>query len=269
MEYKDILVSIDAGDRRQQQMKLALTLARKHKARLLGYYVSPTVDEGVDREPTNAEHPVQAADLAEAIQIQFEEDLRANGLDGTWLLSGDNIVEDVVAHIRSADLAIVGLGDPDRSGTNLQRFDPEDVILACGRPILGVPIANVPEDVGRNILIAWDGSRAATRAMHDGLPLLKPADSVTLLAIDPDERDLVSIDSAVDHLRQHEIGATKRIVSSSGSAIGDALLAECEYLHVDLVVAGAYGHSRFAESMLGGVSHRLLHQMMIPVLMSH
>jgi len=184
-------------------------------------------------------------------------------------LSGDNLVQDIVAHIRAVDLAIIGLGDPDRRDSDPQGFRPEEVILACGRPVLGVPIANVPAEGGRNVLVAWDGSRGATRAMHDALPLLKGADSVTLVAIDPPALDPVPVKAAAEHLRWHGIEAIEKTVSSGGLAVGEAVLAECDYLHSDLVAAGAYGHSRLSESILGGVSRTLLRQMMVPVLMSH
>jgi nucleotide-binding universal stress UspA family protein len=280
MEYKDLLVIIDASHEGRRRTDFAVRLARQHNAHLLGYYVSPTVGDYValptsgrigssESGPGGLGHVVQAADLAETVQMQFEANLNANGLHGTWILSGDNIVEDIVSHIRTVDLAFIGLGDPDRLESNPQGFHPEEVILACGRPVLGLPIANLPEEVGRNVLIGWDGSRGATRAMHDALPMLKAAESVTLLAVDPAELSPASVENAVRHLRRHGIEANKKAISSGGMAVGDAVLAECDYLHADLVVAGAYGHSRLTESVLGGVSRTLLRQMMVPVLMSH
>jgi nucleotide-binding universal stress UspA family protein len=280
MQYKDLLVTIHASETGEQQTKLALGLARQHDANLLGYYVSPTVGEFPvaptyskisDLEPRSADggRSVSAAALAEAIQTRFEADLKTNDLKGAWVLSGDNLVQDIVAHIRAVDLAIIGLGDPDRMDPDPQGFRPEEVILACGRPVLGVPVANVPAEVGRKVLVAWDGSRGATRAMHDALPLLKRADSVTLLAVDPPTPDPAPVKTAAEHLRRHGIEASERTISSEGLAVGDAILAECDYLSSDLVVAGAYGHPRLSESILGGVSRTLLRQMMVPVLMSH
>lgn len=178
-------------------------------------------------------------------------------------------MKDIIAHIRTRDLAIIGLGDPGRVDPDPQGFRPEEVILACGRPALGIPIANVPAGIGRNIVVAWDGSRGAARALHDALPLLKRADTIALVAVDPPELDPAPAQSAARHLRRHGIEASERILSGGGLTIGEAILAECDYLHSDLVVAGAYGHSRRSESILGGVSRTLLRQMMVPVLMSH
>ncbi len=118
-------------------------------------------------------------------------------------------------------------------------------------------------------MVAWDGSRGAARALHDALPLLKRADTIALMAVDPRELDPAPARSAARHLRRHGIEASDRILSSGGLTIGEAIVAECDYLHSVLIVAGAYGHSRISESMLGGVSRTLLRQMMVPVLMSH
>jgi nucleotide-binding universal stress UspA family protein len=178
-------------------------------------------------------------------------------------------VDDIACEIRSADLAVLGLGNPDSSVPDAQGFRPDDVIVACGRPVLGIPIANLPQEIGRNVLLAWDGSRGASRAMNDALPLLADAASVTVLSVEPDEPARRSAQSAAAHLRRHGVAAEAREIASAGMAIGDVVLAYCEHLRADLVVAGAFGHSRLRESVVGGVSRTLLHQMMVPVLMSH
>jgi nucleotide-binding universal stress UspA family protein len=143
-------------------------------------------------------------------------------------------------------------------------------VLACGRPVLGLPIMNLPPELGKTILVAWDGSRESTRAMHDALPLLAGAETVMVLTVDA-ERNLKGsgAEAAAAHLRRHGVKAIAKETSSAELELGLAILSYAESQRADLVVAGAYGHSRLSESILGGVSRTLLHQMMVPVLMSH
>jgi nucleotide-binding universal stress UspA family protein len=255
-------------------------LAQRFRADLVGYYVGPTVGEYVttasgDREDLvrsgHADSPqtATAGEIAEAIERRFEEDLKLHGLEGTWLLSSDDAVQDILGKARTVDLAILGLGNPDRSVSDGQGFFPEDVIVGSGVPVLGLPIANLPKEIGREVLLAWDASRGASRAMNDALPLLAEAGSVTVLAVDSDLQLWNSAQSAAAHLRRHGVKADARQIPSAGMTIGDVILSYCEHLRADLVVAGAFGHSRLRESIVGGVSQTLLRQMMIPVLMSH
>jgi nucleotide-binding universal stress UspA family protein len=280
MVFKDLIVSIDPSPAGRQRLKLALGLAQRFKASLIGYYVGPTVGEYVmasasewkrapESGPADSPVSIPAEEIADALEQQFEEELKRRGLDGTWFLSGDRIMEDIVDQIRIADLAILGLGDPDASIANVQGFRVEEVVVTCGRPVLGVPIANVPDEIGKKILVAWDGSRGASRAMNDALPFLAEAKSVTVLSVDPGEQVWKSTQSAAAHLRRHGVLANASQIPSAAMGIGDVILAHCEHLDIDLVVAGAFGHSRLRESVVGGVSRTLLHQMMMPVFMSH
>lgn len=270
MGFKDILVSIDASDRGRERMEFAVRLAQRHRSYLVGYYTSPTTGLLTGEALPHGTAPETAAEgLAEAAEQSFQEHLDLYGLQGSWLLSADPMTDDVVRRIRVADLAILGLGDPDREVRDPQGFAVEDVVLDCGRPVLGVPIANIPADLARSVLVAWDGSRGACRAINDALPLLSEAEEVVVLALDAEAGALQSGELAAEHLRRHGINARAHQADSGGLDIGGAILAQAEYVHADLVVAGAYGHSRFSEAVLGGASRSLLRQMMVPVLVSH
>jgi nucleotide-binding universal stress UspA family protein len=270
MGFKDILVSVDASDRGRERMEFAIRLAQRHRAHLVGYYTSPTTGlltgEGL---PHGAAPETAAETLAEAAEQSFQEHLDLYGLQGSWLLSADPPAPDVIRRIRVADLAILGLGDPDREIRDPQGFAVEDVVLDCGRPVLGVPIANLPAQLGRSVLIAWDSSREASRALNDALPLLVEAEQVVVLTVDADERVALPGELAAEHLRRHGVNARAQQSESGGLDVGGAILSQADYLHADLVVAGAYGHSRLSEAVLGGASRSLLRQMMVPVLISH
>jgi nucleotide-binding universal stress UspA family protein len=150
---------------------------------------------------------------------------------------------------------------------------PERVALAAGRPVLAIPYAGRFEAVGRRVLIGWDASREATRAVADAMPLLAAAETVSVLSIDPREgpsaHGPVPGADISPHLARHGVNATVERTVSAGVPAGDLLLSRAADLGADLLVVGAYGHSRARELLLGGVTRTLLQSMTLPVLMSH
>jgi nucleotide-binding universal stress UspA family protein len=150
---------------------------------------------------------------------------------------------------------------------------PEQVALASGRPVLIVPYAGHFDNVGRRVLIAWNATREAARAVSDAMPLLTSAELVTVLTIDPREGphghgELPGADIAL-HLARHGVKAQIERTVSAGMPVGEVLLSRVADLGADLIVMGAYGHSRAREVLLGGATRSVLRSMTVPVLMSH
>src|SRR5260221_5617943 len=283
MALKDLLVTIDASDAGNARMGLAIRLAKRHRARLVGYYVTPTVGTydlppaaplgavpGLGPLPApDTEH---AGDVAEIMEKRFSDDVRHNGLEGTWILSSDDAAKDLSAQLRECDLAILGQIDPDRPLRDQGGFQPEDIILHSGRPGLVVPYIGGAETIGTRVLIGWDGTREASRALHDALPLIEPAAGVTVLAISDDSSASAAVPSAdmvAAHLRRHGIAAKAQHVPRLDQETADIILSRAADMAADLIVAGAYGHSRLRESLLGGTSRGLFERMTAPGLMSH
>jgi nucleotide-binding universal stress UspA family protein len=153
------------------------------------------------------------------------------------------------------------------------RPHPERVTLASGRPILVVPYAGHFATLGQRVLVGWDASREATRAVGDAMPLLAAAEQVTVLAIDPQagpggHGELPGADISL-HLARHGVKAVIERTVSADVPIGDVLLSRAADLGADLLVMGAYGHSRARELLLGGATRTVLGSMTLPVLMSH
>ena len=170
---------------------------------------------------------------------------------------------------KSVDLTIVG----QRATSNgASRFRPEDIVVAVGRPVLIVPYAGAFETVGKRILIAWDGTREATRALHDALPLFTDPEA-TVVFVGSHERDLeqhrAGLHRVVHHLHHHGVAARPEETLRGGLAVSDILLSRAADLGADLIVSGGYHHSQLREALLGGVSRELLEHMTVPVLMSH
>jgi nucleotide-binding universal stress UspA family protein len=267
--FKDLLVTIDASREGRQRLAIAIALAERGRAHLTACYRAIAFEPTAASDLAETGRVSHEGTLAKTVEQHFQEDLARFDLSGTWLVTGERPLDDVVGHTRTVDLAIVGLGDPDRVEDNPQGFQPEDLILAAGRPVLGIPTANVPKRLGSTVLVAWEGSRAACRAMNDALPLLAAAERVIVLSIGAEDRALPMAEAAAAHLRRHGVPAEPSAIEDDDLGIGDVILAHADRLNADLVVAGAYGHSRMSHAILGGVSRTLLRQMMVPVLMSH
>jgi nucleotide-binding universal stress UspA family protein len=165
---------------------------------------------------------------------------------------------------------VFGQPDPDANGT-LTR--PEEVIMAAGRPVLLVPYAGDFPQLGARVLVAWSGTRESARALHDAMFLLEAAVEVTVLEVDRaggevDAPDQAAADVAAA-LQRRGVAATADAAVSDGTPVADIILSTAADKLADLVVMGAWGHSRLREFVLGGVSRGILREMTVPVLMSH
>jgi len=263
MQFADILVCIDGSLTGRKRTDLALALAARSRARLTGLYL-PGKGNAVGLRDNGQ------AETNEAAAVEFDRQLTANSIEGTWVL-GDRSrgVEDVVNHARCSDLVIIGLGPPDDPGADPQGLDVERIVVDCGRPVLGLPIVSLPETIGKRILLAWDGRRACTRALHDALPFLREAAAVKVVSVDADPFFIASATNAVAHLKRLGVTAEVDTALDLQLPIGEEILSRIEREEIDLLVAGAFGHSRIWEHLVGGTSRTLLHQMMVPVLVSH
>jgi nucleotide-binding universal stress UspA family protein len=136
-----------------------------------------------------------------------------------------------------------------------------------------VPYAGRFESLGKRVLVGWNAGREAARAVQDALPLLMAAESVTVLTVNPEiglggHGEEPGADIAL-HLARHGVRVTVEHMTAPEISAGDVILNRAFELSADLLVIGAYGHSRLREMVLGGVTRSLLQQMTVPVLMSH
>lgn len=210
-----------------------------------------------------------AAQLEEA----FRERLRREDITGEWRVSEGRAVLTVPLHARYADLAILGQQDPDDARVRGWTTVIEATLLNAGRPILVLPYAGTVSSIGQRVLIGWNARREAARAVHDALPLLRNAESVTVLAVDPlvgdDAHGEEPTADLARHLARHGLHVTARHTKSDGLDPADILLNMAADESMDLLVIGGYGHSRMREIVLGGVTRRLLQSATVPVLISH
>ena len=278
MQIADILVCIDASAEGRQRMRVAMSLASRFGAWVTGYYVSPTqgVFEGVPNAASDLRAPpemeeVSAGDVAEEVLAEFEDGLKSKGLGGSWILGERSAdLSDLVARARCVDLVVAALAPLPGYPADLQPIDIDPVVVGCGRPVLGLPLANLPEKIGSDVVIAWDGSREAARAVHDALPFLRLARSVRIVSLHADKASAGGAEQILAHLHRHRVpAAIDANTTLSMDTPEDEILARLQIPEADLLIAGAFGHSRIRERLFGGASRTFLHQMMIPVLVSH
>ena len=186
---------------------------------------------------------------------------------GSHLASFGDVMEDVVRQSRVHDLTVV-----DASGDVLEtsRSLAESALFEGGRPVLVVP-RGCETFRCRRVIVAWDGSAMASRAVASALPLLRAADEVEVLSI-AGEKDLSGIVPGADlarHFAHHGVHVSLKDLNTAGRTVGDILRDQASILDADLVVMGAFKHSRLRQWVLGGVTSSMLAETSTPLLMSH
>ena len=276
MSYKTILVHIDPGKRCSARVDVAIRLAQQHDAHLVALHaiapfeppgyamaeVGPAIYEGQKAVAANA--------LAQT-ESEFNKQVSAAGLRNVeWRSAVDDLVEAMTLHARYADLLVIGQTDASDNGQLPADF-PERLVLAAGRPVLILPNVGSFATIGKRILVAWNPSREATRAVTDAIPLLQRAENVHVMAVNPKAGEHGTVAGADIGLYLARHGVRVEVKTDHGAEIdvGNELLSRAADLDADLIVMGGYGHSRLTEWVLGGATRTILQSMTVPVLMSH
>jgi len=176
------------------------------------------------------------------------------------------VPERLVEYARLRDLTVVSVPE------SYDQWYAETIIFGSGRPTLVLPESPASHPFELNtVVVAWDFSRAATRAVADAIPVLEKAKRVRIVTV-MNEKAIDSKHSSEElakNLSRHGIDVTLDRVDAAGHAIGEVLRKQTAACNADLLVMGAYGHSRFREWVLGGATQGILSQPPLPVLFSH
>ncbi len=277
MPYKVLMTHVDLDDDGSGRMKLAVELAGRFDAALIGvsaWAPSPAFGgDGVlmiDAVPEMPDLQVME-ELLKARGDKFRAVAEAAARPAQWRSALDLPTEFVVREARAADLMIVGgtrhpvLRDPYRS------VDPGAILLRAGRPILVVP-PGVTSLAGKRVAVAWKDTREARRAIADALPFLQKAEAVTVVELcEPDEEASARrhLDDVAQFLTRHDVPTASQRVAPIEGTVSGSLLRLVRDDAIDLIVAGGYGHTRFGEWIFGGVTHDLLTGSPVCCLLSH
>ena len=274
MAIKNILLHLTEDPRNKARLQAALTLASTHEAQLtalytitpvtmpayVAAYVPPDLLERQDKE---------ARARAKAERAMFDAECKREGIRSEWRLAEGDPLELLGMHAYYADLVVVGQPDPEADLPPGAEDLPHQLVLTAGRPVLIVPYVGKFPKIGSRVMVAWNSSREATRAVHDALPILERAKKVIIFSVNPSKKDHIPGTDIAAHLARHGVKVEVAHTVAKDIDVGDALLGALSDRGADLLVMGAWGHSRMRELVLGGATRELLDQMTVPVLMSH
>ena len=287
MALKDLLVYVNQTEGAHLRLRLAADLAARHGSRLTALFVWEWTPIQLE-ERSKAEMGLVSAeqlgrllqhteasisDVADRLRSTLDTLGREGGLTTEWRSVPGPAALVVPQHARYADLCILGRDGVDNDSSEDYTFS-EELLFVTGRPVLFIPAVSLGETLGRHIAVAWNSSRPAARAVNDAMPLIERSERTTVLTINPatfiDRRGALPRDQMVEHLRRHgALTDLVRLEHVPASSIADTLQAKAREIGADLLVAGAFGHPKLWEKLLGGVTRDLLDRMTFPILMSH
>ena len=285
---KRILVHYDATPRGDRALTLALSLADRHDAHIIGYtvhwephvptyaasHLPPELMESLIKEQekvakdvrTAFEHAVDAAGRAHRCEFQTGK--------------GDP-AEDMISLARGCDIIVVGQAERGKEAAEIEEL-PETLVMDSGRPVLLAPYigeagarpGSAEGGVSEHVLLCWTDTKESARAMSEALPVMTGATKVTVLTVataggKDAQTDAVPGEDAARYLAAHGVDAELRRIVATNIDVGTAILNEAADIGASMIVMGAYGHSRLRETVLGGTTKTILHEMTAPVLMAH
>jgi nucleotide-binding universal stress UspA family protein len=279
MSYKTILVQVDESGRSEERSRIAAQIAASEDAHLIGV-ATTGISRFLFQNAILAEHDPKVSEHLDLLHRHAQEALRAfepamqrHGIRSCETrIIDDEAADGISLQARYCDLVVIGQYDPHHPVAALPPEFPQYVVLNSGRPVLIVPYAGTFDKVGERVLVAWDASLEATRAVTSAIPLLKRAARVDILMFNPPAWPTApnaQLENEIAlYLARHGVRAE---VSHQRTEIdiGNSILSCASDLASDLIVMGAYGHSRFREVLLGGPTRTILKSMTIPVWMSH
>jgi nucleotide-binding universal stress UspA family protein len=274
---KDIVVNLSVTQGGGAAGDYAVSVASALNAHLAGiaFVYDPIVPvsatgyipaEIIERQQADNESAVKSA-IGRFAEATRRAGLSAEPLTITASLAGAG--EQFSRIARRFDLAVVGQAEPE-TGT-VENIIAETVLFESGRPLIFVPyIQKAPLKLDK-VMVCWDGSRQAARAIGDAMPLLTKAGraEIVIIANDPGKQDEIEGADMGQHLARHGVKVEVQRIPRGDVDVADALLSHAADSGTDLMVMGGYGHSRLREFVLGGVTRSILRSMTVPVLMAH
>lgn len=285
MSYKTILVHLSDSRRAEKILAPAMRLADRYTSHLIGLHAHAIVHAPPFPMPYASGAVGQLAGQvrvnAEGIAETFMRMCKDQSFVSEWQLHSVPMTElaaDVMSMGRTADLIVAGQTDGAWDLSPLFDF-PERLALESGRPVLVIPHTGSHVNIGRNVVVAWKPGRESARAVFDALPLLKDAANVHILEFTETQgsRSRLAADTSIGAaLGRHGIKPVIHTVAASeirartpDTRVGEQILSRIVDLDADLLVMGAYGHSRMRELIFGGVTRHLMREMTVPTLFSH
>jgi nucleotide-binding universal stress UspA family protein len=274
---KDIVVNLGVGERANQAGDYAVSFAAAFDAHLAGiaFLYDPIVPiSGAGYIPADV-IDTQERDNAAAAKAALDRFAAASKRAGisaeplTMSASLGGVAEQFGRIARRFDLSIVGQAEPGTSA--VEDVIAEAALFESGRPVIVVPYIQKEPLKLDQVMVCWDGSRSAARAIGDAVPLLKKSKRVEIIIVanERGKQDEIAGADMGAHLARHGLNVEVRRMALGDIDVADVLLSHAADSGCDFIVMGGYGHSRLREFVLGGVTRSIFRSMTVPVLMSH
>lgn len=276
MAIKDLAVAYNGSPNANSALKMAAQMCQKYGASLTGLYAS---------QPVRFEGNVQRwisddimdnlrkaeAETAREIADKFKQQAAAEGYAGApEFIAEEGIPNAVIARqARYHDLLLLGqFSDPNDSRRNVRA---EDLVLRAGRPLIIVPIKYEVVPFNEYAVVAWDGSRTASRALSDAMQILETKKRLDVVTVSSDGGNGGGqrVAQVIKHLERHGVDARHVKLKATREGVGGTILDYCAEQKPDVLVMGAYGHAKLREDLFGGTTRHILAHMNVPVLMAH
>ena len=274
---KDIVVNLTIGVERDAAANYAVSLASIFKAHLVGVAfvydpkVSANLIVGIPAELIEAQRAA-TKHLANEAVVRFEALAKQAGV-----MTESQMIDVAPGHVgdtfgrlaRSFDLSVIRQAEPNKAEQEVPII--EGALFESGRPVIVVPYVQMQGAKFNRVMVGWDGSQTAARAIGDAMPVLKRAKMIevfTVVAAPTKNTELPGIDIG-QHLSRHGLKVEVKRIPAEGINVPEAILSHAADISADFMVMGGYGHSRLREYVLGGATRGILASMTLPTLMSN
>ena len=273
---KDILANLGLGS--EVAGNVAIAVAQKFDAAVLGVapayepLVPGTILEGMAADILSLEWQ-KFEKLAQDAMARFDTAARRAGVSANSLKIGasiDGYATQIGCLARRFDLVVTAQAEP-RKAESAEAAAAESLLFNSGRPVMMVPFIHKGGLKLDQIMVCWDGSRAAARAVADALPFLTQAKDTEVVIVknDPGKANMIPGADVAEHLARHGVKVKLTTLPGGDIDAGNALLSYVADSDADFMVMGGFGHSRLREFVLGGVTRTIIESMTVPTLMSH
>ncbi len=274
MRLKDILIYLDDGASNVERVKTAVRLAQVHQARLTAVTLAtkPAHLRVTDEKAIkNISEQMAEKRVEEFIELANSEEIEVDSriIHGKASVAARKMAQ----YSRNFDLLILRQANPNNENHAMIEQISEQVILLSGRPIFFMPYIGGHRIPCQKAMIAWDGSPAVTRAVHDAIPLMMGIKEVILIVVREGKQKTAKgellADDMVQHLKRHKVNVSIKRVNAGTFDVASVILNEIADNDIDLLIMGGYGTPNLKQKIFGGVTQTLLTSMIVPVLMSH
>ncbi len=276
---KDILVLCDSNDSNEHRVETALAYARQFGSHLTGMHMIPfpviPVYGGMypDAPSYSAAFQIDKAnERAKELEESFKEAASEAGIEHDWKVIEGLDLDFVIENARYYDLVIAPYGY-SHYGDDISHYLSDYFSTNIGRPLLILPDLKKVFEPPSTVIIAWNESHEAARAVHDAIPVLRLANSVQIVSVSKNDKDekqnMLRCEQLQSHLSHHGISAEAFAPDRSPQGVGATIYESALEYSAELIVMGAYGHSRFKEIILGGTTKYLIQNTTLPLFISN